>query len=309
MGIIVNECRAHGLLTAHNEKNLSTLKSLHILLTGDSLSFIPVTMPMKHSELKQLALDLSEGILSSIADLTLFTFFLTFTSFGKAPTYPGYDRAFAEAHELLRDVNYKIIKQAIIHMKKRGLVTYKKRHLEKTLTVTAKGEQFVKRQLPTYQIKRPWSGRIYLIIYDIPETRKRMRERLRKFIKLLGGAMLQESVWLMFNDPTTKLKTIIDEHQLQGVVIVANTGKDGSVGAESVDKLVQRLYHLERINREYEKFIAWTKVTPPTLFHLTTKYFSILKNDPQLPFELLPKKWLGEAAYKLFIKHGGKLLV
>ncbi|MBU1327173.1 hypothetical protein KKB64_04890 [Patescibacteria group bacterium] len=33
-----------------------------------------------------------------------------------------------------------------------------------------------------------------------------------------------------------------------------------------------------------------------------TRYLSILRDDPQLPFQLLPDNWLGLKAYQLYRK-------
>lgn len=264
---------------------------------------------MKKANLVKIATKLSEGTLSSVTNLTLFTFFLTLSSFGKTPMYSGYDQAFREAQTILNDINYHTIKQALFHLKKQGLLTYKKRRLHTTLSFTPKGKVFLQKLLPIYKQHRKWGGRIYLVIYDIPETRHRVRVKLRQFIQHWGAAMLQKSVWITFTNPKTAIKTFVQEYNLAGVVIVTDMGKDASIGDEDVYCLVQRLYRLDRLNITYDSFITWATTQSPTSFQVITRYLSILKADPQLPFSLLPPEWNGEKAYQIYLKHGGNLLV
>ena len=43
------------------------------------------------------------------------------------------------------------------------------------------------------------------------------------------------------------------------------------------------------------------KQKPLPLFSMATSYLSILKEDPQLPFPLYPKDFLGEKAFHLYL--------
>ncbi len=251
-------------------------------------------------------MSLTHGLLGTVTDLTLYSFFLTLSSFGKQPTYIGYDQAFNEASKLLSDFNYQTIYKTLTNLRQKRLVAYSP--IDKTLSMTPKGKQYLKRLLPEYRQNRHWDGRMYLITYDIPERFHRQRTLLRNFIRGLGAGMLQESVFLVFKNPKSLISSFIEERHLTGMVIVSDLGQDGAVGDEDLSSLIKRIYKLDAINRRYGEFLnsvnnkkRWTPLD-------VSYYFSILKYDPQLPFELLPQDWLGDKAKSLCEKHWGKLL-
>ncbi|MDZ4229059.1 MAG: PaaX family transcriptional regulator C-terminal domain-containing protein, partial [Patescibacteria group bacterium] len=137
-----------------------------------------------------------------------------------------------------------------------------------------------------------------LMSYDIPEARKVERNRLRRLLKTLGCGLLQESVWLTPYNPKKILEEFVGENDLAGLVLVSDLGKDGSIGEEDNRGLVARVYQLDRLNRLYWEFIDRWKDKKPNL-EMLSHFFSILKDDPQLPFELLPDDWLGEKSWDL----------
>lgn len=78
---------------------------------------------------------------------------------------------------------------------KAGLLKYKGKFLE----LTEEGERKL-RQLDRsdYKIKKPkrWDGKWRELIFDIPERRKLMREKLRNTLRSIGFLRLQDSVWI-----------------------------------------------------------------------------------------------------------------
>ena len=67
------------------------------------------------------------------------------------------------------------------------------------LRLTPKGERVLRRlELKDYALKklRCWDGKWRMLIFDIPERRKRAREQVRKTLATIGFVRLQDSVWL-----------------------------------------------------------------------------------------------------------------
>ncbi|MDO8590956.1 MAG: hypothetical protein Q7R65_03180 [bacterium] len=67
------------------------------------------------------------------------------------------------------------------------------------LKLTAKGEALLARlELKDYKIKKPkrWDGKWRVLIFDIPETRKTQREKVRCTLVSIGFLRLQDSVWI-----------------------------------------------------------------------------------------------------------------
>lgn len=89
------------------------------------------------------------------------------------------------------------------------------RKVEKGRTVcyelTAKGRQFITRfELREQQIPRPekWDGRYRMIIFDISEKRRHIRNDIRNWLRTLGFVKLQQSVWV-FPYPCRKIVALL----------------------------------------------------------------------------------------------------
>ena len=69
----------------------------------------------------------------------------------------------------------------------------------KKLRLTAKGERRLRLlELHDYQIKKPkrWDKRWRVLIFDIPEKRKGLRDKVRRTLATVGFVRLKESVWI-----------------------------------------------------------------------------------------------------------------
>lgn len=257
---------------------------------------------MRTKKAGEIALRLTEGLLRTTTDVILFTLFLTFASAGKSKTSIGGHQMFDEAERALKDFNYEAIKRSLIQLKHQGMVTYKRKYLQETLAITVEGKKRLEEILPRYRKKRTWDNRMYLITYDVPQTRKYNREILRSFLKRLGAAMLQESVWITPYNPRETLRSFLEERGLSEVVIISDLGKDAIIGDIALHTLIRTLYHLDSLNKRYKKFFESHEEQKTSNPLGAAEYLGILRDDPQLPFPLLPKNWLGDEAYRLALK-------
>lgn len=76
-----------------------------------------------------------------------------------------------------------------------GLLEYH----DKKLRLTPQGEIILRRlEMSDYQINKPkrWDGRWRVLIFDIPEKRKRLREQVRRTLVNIGFVRAQDSVWI-----------------------------------------------------------------------------------------------------------------
>jgi CRISPR-associated endonuclease Cas2 len=88
-----------------------------------------------------------------------------------------------------------IIKRATNRLLERGLLEWK----DKKLRVTQKGEWVLRRaQLVSKarHVKKRWDGKWRVVVFDIPEKRKGLRQRLKNALKETGYVRLQNSVWV-----------------------------------------------------------------------------------------------------------------
>lgn len=242
--------------------------------------------------------NITEGLFSTAVDLSLW-FVAYFGSVSLPQSSDGQlYRAKREADDFLLHVNYEIIKQGIVEARRRKLLTSGKRGRTSWPAITQAGKRRLGSLLPLYDPVRSWDNRIYLVTYDIPEMKHRQRDLLREYARRIGCAKLQDSVYLTPHDPRDTLKEYIDNHNLTGTIIVADIGKDGSVGDEDLVSLVARVYGLIALNERYEDWIK--EYSHHAIDHNgVVRFLPILRDDPQLPFPLLPTWWVGDKAYAL----------
>ncbi len=243
--------------------------------------------------------DITYGVFGTIVDILIWQVALVGTSVGKIGS-KGVFQAFREADEILENINHKTLSTAWYRLNRKRLLTYHKRNNLYSTTITEYGIQRLNEIIPQYHRKRPWDGFIYLITYDIPQTANAKRDLFREFIKRINCKLLQESTWITPFNPRQLINDYIKTKKIPGQIIVSNVGKDGGIGELTIQSLLVKLYSLENINDRYEDFIRDSKGKNMTIFSLLCRYLSILKDDPQLPFELLPRGWLGDKAFILY---------
>ena len=99
-----------------------------------------------------------------------------------------------------RATRHYYIKSVISRMAKNGLVSFGKNNLSQTVVrLTDKGRKELKLYgLGTQTISKPqrWDGKYRLIIFDIKEWKRGVRDELRNWLKQLGFLPLQRSVWV-----------------------------------------------------------------------------------------------------------------
>jgi len=87
-----------------------------------------------------------------------------------------------------------IIKRSRSRLVARGLLVYQ----GNMLRLTAKGEQVLRRlELHDFKLRKPkrWDRKWRILIFDIPERRKGLRQKIRYTLKAIGFVRLQDSVW------------------------------------------------------------------------------------------------------------------
>lgn len=255
---------------------------------------------MRKKGLRNIILRVSEGLLATTTDITLYLTFLTSSSFFKPYSSRGVYQAFVEADKALAAINYQTVKMAFIRLKKQGLLTKERK-------ITKAGLKRINELIPAYDQERTWDKKIYLITYDIPTDHNRDRDLLREYLRRIGCTRLQESVWLTPYNPKRILATFAQEKDLQETILVSDLGLDGGIGDEDIKSLIKKVYHLENLNEEYQNFLdqyGQDKNSSP--LKVSFDFYHILSRDPQLPFELLPEDWLGEEACQVFLKFTSK---
>ncbi len=159
-----------------------------------------------------------------------------------------------------------------------------------------------------HRTPHPWDGWWRMVVYQIRESEREIRDQLRRELVWHGFGLLAQSTWITPNPLEEVVHELIDEYVVgHGTVDLFRTQYIGHP-----DELVQRCWNLPDVARAYQTFMAdWT----PILSHvdqladneafvmrvrLVHEYRKFLNIDPDLPMDLLPSPWIGHQAANLF---------
>ncbi|MBI4127888.1 MAG: CRISPR-associated endonuclease Cas2 [Parcubacteria group bacterium] len=168
---------------------------------------------------------------------------------------------------------------------------------------TSQGRARIEQLIPLYRENRPWDRRWRILIYDVPEEDRKMRDAFRYVLKHYGYGSLQASVFLTpYQEAIEAIDPYLRRLALRGYVLVADTQSATSIQGIHPRKLAFSVWHLRRLNARYRQFLDEFGNTNSGSHPIVvaTAYWNILRDDPQLPFELLPSGWQGEEAHRLF---------
>lgn len=257
---------------------------------------------MKKNETTEKLMKFSEGAVANLTDAALFcTFYGLEVAFCGSPTSSAVWKAAARANKDLKELNYKSIKRAFSYLRRKGLIKTVKEKTYYIPKITKAGLIRLNSLFPIYDEERVWDGKFYMVTYDIPITKNKDRNILREYLKKLGAAALQDSTYISPYNMRETLYGFIEDRGLHGQILISELDKNGSIGDETFEEVIERVYGLRKLNSEYKDFIKeYKNIGNVSSSRIAFHFMSILQDDPQLPFEILPEWWVGDDAYKLF---------
>lgn len=173
------------------------------------------------------------------------------------------------------------------------------------LRLTSKANEKLTRDFPIFRMqKRKWDGKWRLVIFDIGEEIRILRDSLRDKLKELGFGMLQKSIYISPYDFTTDMYEFLKAQKLLGKAFVL-TAKHELMG--DAQDLARHVWRLDKLEEEYE--LLWqmiiragkTKDKEQIVKKIKNKYLELIQKDPCLPFDLLPSDWIAEEVKKAVI--------
>jgi phenylacetic acid degradation operon negative regulatory protein len=174
------------------------------------------------------------------------------------------------------------------------------------IRLTNQGIRKITRDFPLFSLARKkWDRRWTVIIFDIKETVRWVRDLFRSQIVRLGCGKLQRSVYITPHNITQELKEMITFQGLEGTVRVFRTPL---LFEKDEKELTNRVWKLENLNDRYQSLLTEWRENKENLKgekkekfirKLKTSYLNVLANDPILPKDLLLNDWVGERAHQL----------
>jgi len=105
------------------------------------------------------------------------------------------------------------------YLKKRGFIKIKNLEAKEAMILTKKGlKKVFKVWAKNLEKKRRKDGKWIMIIFEIPERKRKLRDLLREYLQLLGYRMLQQSVWICPFDVLKETEAFLRVHSLDPYV-------------------------------------------------------------------------------------------
>lgn len=105
------------------------------------------------------------------------------------------------------------------YLKKKGYIKVKSLEAKEGIILTRKGMRKVfKISLKQTKKKKRKDGKWIMVIFDIPEKKRKLRDFFREVLKSLGFKFLQKSIWVCPYDMLNKVQKIIQKSDLEKYV-------------------------------------------------------------------------------------------
>lgn len=163
--------------------------------------------------------------------------------------------------------------------------------------------------------RQDWDQQWHLVVYSLPESKRKLRNDLRKRLTFLGFGRLEHGTWISPNDRRAEVEAMLDDLNARPYVQFF-AGLQLAIGDRQ--RIIQRCWDLRTLQRQYARFIErWSPeleqcqqaATSGGLtaeqcfvkrFWIMREYSAFPRRDPNLPPALLPEGWPGDRAVRVF---------
>jgi phenylacetic acid degradation operon negative regulatory protein len=151
-----------------------------------------------------------------------------------------------------------------------------------------------------------WDGRWWLVAFNVPEEVRHVRHALRAGLRELGFGPLYDGVWICPRAALDELNELLARTGAERATVF-NATVHGAVDVASV-------FALDLVARSYARYVrdlssfaqsgALAQLRPVDAFVLRTivwdRWRELVRDDPDLPMQLLPHDWPRPRAHVLF---------
>lgn len=192
-------------------------------------------------------------------------------------------------------------------LKKLGWAEKVQNNKEDSYRITAKGEKEFDKILKPLKTMGTWDGRWRLVIFDIPETQRSVRDRLRRNLDKLGLGILQASVWISPNNIQKEIEDIGERLKIKNSLKYFEVSRNQNLDKTIIEKswnLPELFDNYRNFNLEAERAIKIMPKSPNpnfTIKKLIFEYALILQKDPILPWEFREKDEIRKIAHEKYL--------
>lgn len=205
--------------------------------------------------------------------------------------------------------------RVLLELGKRGYLELEegvRRRKDRVVRLTEKGRlHALGGRDPEAWWSRPWDGKWRLVMFDIPEKDKSLRDKLRRYLTARHFGYLQNSVWVS-PDPFEIEDGLFAGSEINVERLLTLTAVPGT--GEKNSDIVAGAWDFEAINKNYLEHQsvlaacpdpgAWgaAREIPPLRRWIDAEraaWRAAVGSDPLLPRSLCPEGYAGEKAWKL----------
>ena len=250
---------------------------------------------------------------------TLQTQFIIFVLFGDVIAPRGGQIWAAGLLSLLEllGVSERAARSTLSRMVRKGWLKTRREGRHSLYTLTPKGQRLLAEggQRIFEPRRRDWDGRWHLVVYSLPERKRRLRDDLRKRLTWLGFGGAAPGSWISAHDRQAEIEELLNDLKVQPYV---HYFSDVRLAIGSDQEIVEACWDLKNLNRRYARFVTkWEPayarlargecLSPEQCFvqrfWITNEHSEFPRLDPNLPDALLPADWQGDKAASLFTEY------
>ncbi len=170
--------------------------------------------------------------------------------------------------------------------------------------LTEKGFHELCLYFPSFRFLRDtWDKKLRIISYEIPESKRELRDRLRREMQGWGLGPWHRSFWLTPHPVIETLKELVsgkvEEQYIQAFE------SEHAFGDKAT--LIEKVWERTALDKKYrELFKKWHAILSgdgekvAKFTQVVNEFVNILRDDPGLPKELVGEGWIGVEAMNIF---------
>jgi phenylacetic acid degradation operon negative regulatory protein len=178
--------------------------------------------------------------------------------------------------------------------------------------LTQKGFHSLSLEFPSFRfLKETWDKKLRIISYEIPETKRELRDRLRREMQGWGLGPWHRSFWLTPHPVIETLNNLVSGKQEAQYMQAFEA--DHVFGDKAT--LIEKVWGKSSLDKKYrELFKKWHSILSGDgekinkFTNVLKEYITVLRDDPGLPKELIGEGWIGFEAMNIFKEIQGILL-
>ncbi len=193
-------------------------------------------------------------------------------------------------------------------LKKLGWAKKISKNNETGYEISEDGEKAIDEFLKPLKRTGIWDGRWRLVMFDVPEKKRALRDTLRRELTKLGLGILQSSVWITPIDVKNEIESLVGKYQLGGQLkffeVTHNKNLDQTI-IEKAWKMSKLSDEYRRFNVEALRILKLIDKEPNQRFtakKLIFEYALLLQKDPVLPAEFRTRDEARTTAHELYLK-------